>query len=128
VHVYTSVDLHRWQDAGIALAVSGDPAGELVRGCMLERPKVIFNPRTGKFVMWFHFEPAGQGYAGARSGVAVADAPAGPYRFVESLRPNAGMWPRDFPVAARRPVYFHGRPLEAEKRDRRPVCVVAAAV
>jgi hypothetical protein len=93
VHVYASLDLYRWDDAGIALAVSEDPGSEITRGCILERPKVIFNPATGQFVMWFHLEPKGMGYGGARSGVAVADAPCGPYRFLGSLRPNAGVWP-----------------------------------
>jgi hypothetical protein len=85
VSVYTSRDLYAWTNAGVALAVSDDPASEIVRGCVLERPKVIFNRHTGKFVMWFHLEPSGLGYAGARSGVAVADQPAGPYRYLPRL-------------------------------------------
>ena len=93
VHVYRSENLTDWTDAGIAFSVSDDPASEIARGCILERPKVIFNARTGKFVMWFHLEPKGAGYTGARSGIAVADHVTGPYRFVRSLRPNAGVWP-----------------------------------
>lgn len=104
VHVYTSRDLLNWTDAGIALAVSDDPASEIVRGCILERPKVVFNRSTGRFVMWFHLEPSGRGYAGARSGVAVADTPTGPYRFLHSLRPNAGVWPWNAPAILRRPL------------------------
>lgn len=104
VHVYASSDLYRWKDAGIALAVSDDPASDIVRGCILERPKVIFNARTGKFVMWFHLEPPGKGYAGARSGVAVADVATGPYRFLGSLRPNAGAWPDNVPVEMKKPL------------------------
>ncbi len=104
VHVYTSRDLSAWTDAGIALAVSDDPASEIVRGCILERPKVIFNRRTGKFVMWFHLEPPGKGYAGARSGVAVADAPTGPFKFLGSLRPNAGVWPVNVPDDWKQPL------------------------
>jgi hypothetical protein len=60
---------------------------------VLERPKVIHNAKTGKFVMWFHLELKGQGYKAARVGVAVADHPAGPYAFVRSFRPNAGCFP-----------------------------------
>jgi hypothetical protein len=101
VHVYRSRDLIEWEEAGIALAVSEDPASEIVRGCILERPKVIYNRRSGKFVMWFHLEPAGRGYTGARSGVAVADAPTGPYRFLYALRPNAGVWPVNTTAAQR---------------------------
>jgi len=93
VHVYSSSDLYNWKDEGIALSVSDDATSDIVRGCILERPKVIFNPRTKKFVMWFHLEPKNAGYSGARSGVAVADKVTGPYQFIRSFRPNAGAWP-----------------------------------
>lgn len=93
VHVYSSTNLYDWRDRGIALAVSSDPSSVITKGSVIERPKVLRNPRTGKFVMWFHLELKGQGYKAARTGVAVASNPAGPYRFVASFRPNAGVWP-----------------------------------
>lgn len=93
VHVYSSTDLFNWKDEGIALKVSEDPESDIAKGCILERPKVIFNAATGKFVMWFHLELKSMGYKAARSGVAVADRPAGPYTFLRSLRPDAGTWP-----------------------------------
>jgi len=102
VHVYASENLTDWRDEGIALAVDDSPGSEIPTGCILERPKVIYNPRTGKFVMWFHLEPKGGGYGGARSAVAMADAPAGPYRFLHSLRPNAGVWPENVPDEGKR--------------------------
>ena len=94
VHVYSSRDLYNWRDEGIALPVSDDPQSAIVRGCILERPKVIFNPRTRKFVMWFHLEPKGAGYSGARSGVAVADRAIGPYQYLRAFRPNAASGPK----------------------------------
>jgi len=97
VHVYSSKDLYDWKDEGIALAVSDDPQSEITKGCILERPKVIYNAKTGKFVMWFHLELKGQGYKAARSGVAVADTPTGPFTYLYSMRPNAGVWPLNFP-------------------------------
>lgn len=102
VHVYSSRDLYTWKDEGIALAVEDDPSSAIARGCILERPKVIHNRRTGKFVMWFHLEPKGAGYAGALSGVAVAHEPSGPYRFDASFRPNAGVWPENVAAEERR--------------------------
>jgi hypothetical protein len=93
VHVYASTDLYNWKDAGIALAVSEDPASEIARGCIIERPKVIHNARTGKFVMWFHLERKGKGRKDGVSGVAVADAPTGPYVYQRCVRPDAGVWP-----------------------------------
>lgn len=94
VHVYSSNDLYNWTDEGIALeVVKNDPNHDIAKGCTLERPKVIYNERTGKFVMWFHLELKGMGYDAARSGVAVSDNPLGPFTFIHSLRPNAGFWP-----------------------------------
>jgi beta-xylosidase len=93
VHCYSSTDLYNWKDEGVALAVSEDSKSDIAKGCILERPKVIYNAATKKFVMWFHLELKGQGYGAARSGVAVADKPAGPYTYLRSLRPDAGTWP-----------------------------------
>ncbi len=94
VHVYSSKDLYNWKDEGIVLSVdSTDSNSEIAKGCILERPKVIYNEKTKKFVMWFHLELKGQGYAAAKSGVAVADKPTGPFIFIESVRPNKGVWP-----------------------------------
>ena len=93
VHCYSSSDLYNWKDEGIALPVSDDPHSDIVKGCVIERPKVLFNASTKKFVLWFHLELRGQGYGAARCGVAVADQPTGPYRFLRSFRPDAGTWP-----------------------------------
>ena len=104
IHIYSSSDLYNWKDEGIALAVSDDPKSPIARGCILERPKAIFNPATKKFVMWFHLEPKGKGYNGALSGVAVAERVAGPFKFVGAFRPNAGVWPDNVAAEARRPL------------------------
>ncbi len=95
VHCYASQDLYNWEDQGIALAISDDPDSDIVKGCVIERPKVIYNQATRSFVMWFHLELKGQGYRAARSGVAVSDHVTGPYRFLGSFRPNVGVWPRN---------------------------------
>lgn len=94
VTCYSSKDLYNWKYEGVALpVVTDDPEHEITAGCVLERPKVVYNPKTGKFVMWFHLELKDKGYSAARVGLAVSDRPAGPYRFVRSYRPNAGCWP-----------------------------------
>ncbi|BDD08179.1 beta-glucanase [Fulvitalea axinellae] len=96
VHCYSSKNLYDWKDEGIALpVVTGDPDHDIAKGCILERPKVIYNAKTKKFVMWFHLEWPGQGYATARSGVATSDKVTGPYTFVKSVRPNKGQWPNN---------------------------------
>jgi hypothetical protein len=94
VHCYSSKDLYNWKDEGVVLrVVEGDPDHDIAKGCILERPKVIFNKKTGKYVMWFHLEPKGKGYTGALSGVAISDEVTGPYQYLQSVRPNAGHWP-----------------------------------
>ncbi|MBR0361406.1 MAG: family 43 glycosylhydrolase, partial [Paraprevotella sp.] len=96
VEVYSSTDLMNWTDEGVALAVSEEDGHDIERGCIMERPKVVYNDKTKKFVMLFHLELKGKGYAAARVGFAVSDTPTGPFRFIRSLRPNAGQWPKDF--------------------------------
>jgi len=93
VHCYSSNDLYNWKDEGIALKVSEDPQSDITIGSVIERPKVIYNAKTKKYVMWFHLELKGQGYAAARTATAVSDTPTGPFTFVESFRPNAGKYP-----------------------------------
>lgn len=96
VGCYSSADLVRWKNEGLALRVINDTSSLLQPGCVIERPKVVYNPNTGKFVMWFHHELRGQGYRAALTGVAVSDNIGGPYRYLKSLRPNAGNWPVNF--------------------------------
>jgi len=96
VEVYTSKDLLNWTDAGVALSVSKEHGSPIERGCIMERPKVVFCPKTGKYVMLFHLELKGRGYEAAQVGFAVSDAPEGPFTFLRALRPNAGKWPSDF--------------------------------
>lgn len=96
VSVYSSKDLMNWKNEGVALAVSENKGDVIERGCIMERPKVVYNAKTGKFVMLFHLELKGRGYEAARVGFAVSDTPIGPFEFIRSLRPNAGKWPADF--------------------------------
>ncbi len=101
VHVYSSDDLVNWKDEDLALRVSVDPASPLVRGCIIERPKVIYNPQTRKFVMWFHHELNGMGYKSAKAGVAVSNSATGPFTYLQSVNPNPGKWPVNFPEDTR---------------------------
>ncbi|HEX9045454.1 MAG TPA: family 43 glycosylhydrolase, partial [Verrucomicrobiae bacterium] len=63
----------------------------LLRGWVLERPKVFYNELTKKYVMYFHLDGAlpGEtpGYNFARVGVAVCDSVDGNYRYLRSFRP-----------------------------------------
>jgi hypothetical protein len=90
INCYSSQDLYNWKFEGIALpAEPNDPAGDLHPSKVVERPKVIYNARTGRFVMWLHIDTAD--YAYARAGVAVSDSPTGPYRYLGSFHPHGAM-------------------------------------
>ncbi len=95
VGCYSSHDLCHWHNEGIALRVVDDDASDIASGCILERPKVLYNERTKQFVMFFHLELKGEGYSSARTGIAVSDTPVGPYTYLRSLRPNAGRLPEN---------------------------------
>jgi len=90
VSCYSSGNLTDWKFEGIALAPNTtDSLNDLHTSKVLERPKVIYNEKTKKFVMWLHIDS--EEYSYARAGVAVSDYPAGPYTFIESMRPNNQM-------------------------------------
>ncbi|MGA2173393.1 MAG: glycoside hydrolase family 43 protein [Verrucomicrobiota bacterium] len=85
VSCYASSNLYEWTREGAALPPESLPRVD-GQSTFIERPKVIFNPRTKKFVMWMHLEQ--RGYRFASAGIAVADRPAGPFTFLNALRPN----------------------------------------
>jgi beta-glucanase (GH16 family) len=93
VTCYSSTDLYNWTYEGVALPVEKNSKSDIVEGCVLERPKVIYNEKTKKFVMYFHLELKDKGYEAARVGIAVSDEATGPYTYLKSYRPNAGHFP-----------------------------------
>lgn len=93
VACYSSTDLKNWENRGIVMPVSDEEGAIVERGSTIERPKVIYNPHTGKYVMWFHHELKGRGYEAAQAGVAVADNPLGPFVPLKSGRVNPGKLP-----------------------------------
>ena len=93
---YSSKNLTDWNNEGAVLpVVLNDSTSDIVQGCVMERPKVIYNEKTKKFVMWFHLELKGKGYAAARSAGAVSDSPTGPFKYIRSERINPGVLPFD---------------------------------
>lgn len=83
VSCYSSNDLINWKFRGDVLQLT-DPEN-LGRRWVLERPKVFYNKRTKKYVMYFHLDNST--YRFARVGVAVCDKPVGPFNYVKSFRP-----------------------------------------
>jgi hypothetical protein len=90
ISCYKSTDLYNWTKLGLAFTPSGSktPDGnDAAPGRVLERPKVIYNPSAGKWVMYIHWEN-GNDYNDAKICVAIADNLQGPYVFYKAARPN----------------------------------------
>ena len=87
VRLYVSDDLINWEDKGLVLsALAPDAHPELAEAFILDRPKVVFNKATKKFVMYFKLYPpkekggeSGKDYAWV--GVATSDTPTGPFAY-----------------------------------------------
>ena len=91
VNCYSSTDLAGpWQFEGQVLKQSDvhieHHARNVTGPFIIERPKVLFNPRTKTFVMWFHLET--KGYLYRHAGVATSQAANGPFRFVHAMQPD----------------------------------------
>ncbi len=90
VSCYSSQNLADWKFEGLALPSNQtDSTSELHFSHVLERPKVIYNEKTGKFVLWLHVDS--HDYAKAAAGVAISDSPTGPFQYLGSMRPNGQM-------------------------------------
>lgn len=90
ISCYSSKDLLHWHHEGIVLgAEKTDSLHDLHPSKVVERPKVIYNARTGKFVMWMHIDSPD--YSKACAGVAVSDSPTGQFTYMGSFRPNGEM-------------------------------------
>ncbi|KAE9607809.1 hypothetical protein Lal_00040017 [Lupinus albus] len=96
VGCYSSKDLWTWKHEGIVLAAEEtNETHDLYKSNVLERPKVIYNDKTQKYVMWMHVDDAN--YTKASVGVAISDTPDGPFDYLGSQRPH-GYESRDMTV------------------------------
>ncbi|HWD90479.1 MAG TPA: glycoside hydrolase family 43 protein [Mucilaginibacter sp.] len=90
VSCYSSSDLEHWKYLGVALAATtGDTTKDLDTSRVIERPKVVYNAKTKKFVMWMHVDK--KDYSYSQAGVAVSDRPEGPFQYMHSVKPNVQM-------------------------------------
>ncbi|MFI5962182.1 RICIN domain-containing protein [Streptomyces asoensis] len=94
VDAYRSTDLKNWEFRNRVLTQSSDPE---LAAANIERPKVMYNAATGKFVMWMHKEN-GTDYSEARAAVAVSDTVDGDYAWQGSFRPLGQHMSRDITV------------------------------
>jgi hypothetical protein len=83
VACYSSKDLAHWTFRNQVMK-QADP-GDLGARFVLERPKVFYNAKTKKYVMYMHIDDTR--YALARVGVATSDTVDGDYQYLKSFRP-----------------------------------------
>ena len=83
VSCYRSADLVHWEFRKHVL--TQDSAAEL-KPANIERPKVVYNASTKKYVMWMHWEN-GTNYGASRAAVASAEVIDDSYTYHGSARP-----------------------------------------
>lgn len=95
VSAYRSRDLRNWEFRNHVLRSSSHAE---LNPANIERPKVVYNASTGKFVMWMHWEN-GSNYGEARAAVAVGNTVDGDYAYQGSFRPlaDSGVMDHDKP-------------------------------
>lgn len=105
VSCYRSKDLVKWEFRNIVLSLDSSHGAHYIRtdyslapnsrgagpeGANIERPKVLYCEKTGKFVMWMHYEN-GRDYNAAQCAVAVCDTVDGDYVYLGSFNPVGNM-------------------------------------
>ncbi len=84
VNLYSSTDLQNWKfERKIIENRVTDP--RLGRSRMIERAKLMHNPRTGKYVVWCHWES--RNYGASEAACFESDSVNGAYRLIWSGRP-----------------------------------------
>ena len=84
VNLYSSTDLVRWKFER-KIIQNGVTTKELGSSRMIERPKLMYNARTDKFVVWCHYEKGD--YSASEAACFECDSVNGAYEYVWSGRP-----------------------------------------
>ncbi|TKG94307.1 hypothetical protein EYV94_13570 [Puteibacter caeruleilacunae] len=86
IHCYASNNLVDWHDQGMVLNLTKeDTLSDLAFDCNQDRPKVVFNKQTRKFVLFFKLYIRKQGTKVAFIGVATSDSPSGPFNYTHKF-------------------------------------------
>ncbi|MBO7407315.1 MAG: family 43 glycosylhydrolase, partial [Clostridia bacterium] len=97
VRCYRSQDLYNWEDLGLIIPPRPeDPSSSIHPSSMMDRPHIIYNRRTRKFVCWLKIMEKD----GSQSEtVLTADALTGPYEIVREHLYPLSMSAGDFDLA-----------------------------
>ncbi len=83
VNCYSSTNLVEWTYVGALLSQTS--SGDLGPNRVVERPKVIYNDSTGKYVLYMHIDSSS--YGEAKVGVATGNSVCGSYTYQGSFQP-----------------------------------------
>ncbi len=86
VRAYSSKDLYNWKDEGIIVPPSEDENNPLHPSQYMDRPHIIYNEKTNKFVMWIKIMNK-DNTADQYMVIASADSVTGPYDIVSVTHP-----------------------------------------
>lgn len=110
VRAYSSTDLCAWEDLGLIIPPDlEDPQSPLHPAQKTDRPHIIFNDATGKYVCWLKVMGEGS-HDTQRSTVLTADNILGPYEIVHRSFEPLGMSAGDFDLvvdAATKKAYYY---------------------
>lgn len=98
IRFYRSNDLYNWEDLGLVIPPDTEDENSPLNptNCMLDRPHIIYNERTEKYVCWVKIMHK-EGHQD--EAVLTADKNTGPYTLVnQGIRP-LGMSAGDFDLA-----------------------------
>ncbi len=109
VNLYSSKDLVNWTYRNTILQPDLENAG--LSNNKIERPKLVYNEATKKYVLWGHWEDK-SGYSSSQICVATSDSVDGEYEFVGHWRPGADETHRNWRKAADAAKYDDGTLIE----------------
>ncbi|KAF7893925.1 hypothetical protein EAF00_007439 [Botryotinia globosa] len=93
INCYSSTDLVNWKFNSYLLTVQS--SGDLGPNRVVERPHIMYNAATAKYVMWMHIDDSS--YGEARAGVATSSSVCGTYSYLGASQP-LGYQSRDLNV------------------------------
>ncbi|EON75986.1 hypothetical protein ADIS_3574 [Lunatimonas lonarensis] len=86
IHCYASYNLVDWHDQGMVLNLTKkDTLSDLAFDANQDRPKVVYNEETRKFVLFFKLYLRNHGTKVAFVGVAISDSPSGPFQYTHKF-------------------------------------------
>ena len=92
VRVYSSKDLYNWHDEGVVM-ISDDPSSPFYPRNIMDRPHILYNEKTKKFVMWAkcvtRCVKLGADFESAKYYISTSDSMTEPFEFshvIEGVR------------------------------------------